>query len=249
MSTLDMHLRAILLPMCIDIEHALKVKIIAEIEANSAEDGYSIVDDFLATHSDILHSIEEKADSIFTGELIEKYFQLCNVVDLNTGRIYTRILSVDCPAWVFVEIIGFRNLIFFIDYYRKRYPGSIRIDKNIINPVRSLRNACAHNNCLLNSIRPQKTQPPEAISSFVKGIPSVFKEERKNKLSCRPIFEIVCLLYIYNDVVSENVKRNRLHELHTFTSGRLMKNAEYFTGNQVVLTSFAFIQKVVDNLI
>lgn len=47
LSALDMHLRSYILPMCIDIEHAMKVKIISAIEKNPNEDGYSICDEFL----------------------------------------------------------------------------------------------------------------------------------------------------------------------------------------------------------
>lgn len=248
LSTIDMHLRTLLLSMCIDIEHDLKVKMIAAIETNPLENGYSIVDEFLVNHPDTLHSVEKKADSIFTGELIEKYFHLCNVFDIGTNRINTRILSIDCPAWVFVEIISFKDLIQFIDFYENKYHVTLQPVKSIMNPVRSLRNACAHNNCLLNSMRPQNTQPPAAISSFVKTIPTVFKEERKNKLSCRPIFEIVCLLYAYNNVVSENVRISGLLQLQEFVNGRLIKHKDYFSGNQIISTSFEFLQKVVDNL-
>lgn len=247
-STLDMHLRNLLLPMCIDIEHALKVKIIKEIETNNNEDGYSIVDDFLKKHPQILTSIEEKADSVFTGELISKYFNLCSVFDYN-GNVATKILCVDCPAWVFVEIIGFRNLIIFIDYYNSKYQNAVPINKNVLNAVRSLRNACAHNNCLLNCMRPHNTKAPSEISDYVKNIPSIGKEERVKKLSCRPLFEYVCLIYVYDAVVSEKVKEQKLILLKDFCNNRLMENIAYFKSNQIVLTAFGFMKKIIDSAI
>lgn len=250
LSTLDMALRSHILPMCIDIEHAMKVKVVSAIEANPSEDGYSIVDEFLEEYPHIRSSIEEKADSIFTGELIDKYFNLCfvfNNKDPKKVTYKTYIESCDCPVWVLVEIIGFNSLIKFIQFYNRKYPNSIAIDTNILNPIRSLRNACAHNNCLLNNMRPCNTQPSPTISNFVVSISTVAKEERKKKLKCRPLFEFTCLLYLYQSVVTDSVRIRRMNELKTFVDQRLFKNAHYFTSNQTISTSLAYIKKLVDN--
>lgn len=250
LSALDMYFRSYILPMCIDIEHAMKVKVVSAIESNPAEDGYSICDEFLTEFPYIRDSIEEKADSIFTGELIDKYFNLCYVYNSSSSSVAsvrTRIQSCDCPVWVLVEIIGFNSLIKFIQFYNRKYPKSITIDSNILNPVRSLRNACAHNNCLLNNMRPCSTQPPETISSFVKAIPTVAKEERKKKLTCRPLFEFACLMYLYKEVVTDSVRERRMKELKKFSDERLFQNSDYFKSNQIISTSLAFVKKVIDN--
>jgi abortive infection bacteriophage resistance protein len=249
LSTIDMHLRIILLQMCIDFEHALKVAVLAAIESNPFENGYSIVDRFLSKNSDIKVSIEKKADSIFTGNLIDKYFNLCYVVE-NNGNVNTRILNFDCPAWVLVETIGYGELIRFIGFYNSEYPN-YRVqapERNILNPVRSLRNACAHNNCLLNNLRPHGTQPPPIISKYIVGFKSIGKEERKNKLSCRPLFEIVCLLYAYISVVPESMVSHRIIEFNAFIDERMFKHINYFENNDLIQTSFHFPKKVLDNL-
>lgn len=99
LSTLDFYLREILLEMCIDVEHDLKVSLLRELEADSDEDGYALVRDFLAQNPEILSSIERKTDASFTGELIEKYFGVCSVFSAQGTQSYltTRIYSVDCP--------------------------------------------------------------------------------------------------------------------------------------------------------
>lgn len=250
LSTLDMSLRSHILPMCIDIEHAMKVKVVSAIEVNPHEDGYTIVDEFLDEYPHIRNSIEEKADSIFTGELIDKYFNLCfvfNNKDPKKVTYRTYIESCDCPVWVLVEIIGFNSLIKFIQFYNRKYPNSIAIDCNILNPIRSLRNACAHNNCLLNNMRPCSTQPSPAISNFVASIPTVAKEERRKKLKCRPLFEFTCLMYLYNAVVTDSVRERRMNELKKFIDDRLFKHSDYFTNNQTISTSLEYIKKLVDN--
>lgn len=252
LSNIDFYLREHLLKMCIDIEHALKVALLAEIEQNPQEDGYKIVCDFLEKYPQVKRSIEQKADAIFTGDLINKYFNLCYMVDSKTNKCSVRIINVDCPVWVLAEIISFGDLIKLCEFYSTNYRQffAVALDRNIINPVKSLRNACAHNNCLFTSLRPSKTtRPPYVISRMAARVPGISKMERAKKLSSRPVFEIICLLYEYQLVVSPKVKENRMTALKEFVDGRMIKHMDYFTGddgNQLVESTLLFIKKAVD---
>ncbi len=253
LSNIDFYLREHLLKMCIDIEHALKVALLAEIEQNPQEDGYKIVCDFLEKHPQVKHSIEQKADATFTGDLINKYFNLCYMVDSKTNKCSVRIINVDCPVWVLAEIISFGDLIKLCEFYSTNYRQffAVALDRNIINPVKSLRNACAHNNnCLFTSLRPSKaTRPPQVISKVAARVPNISRTERAKKLSSRPVFEIICLLYEYQLVVSPKVKENRMTELKEFVDGRMIRHMDYFTGddgNQLVESTLLFIKKAID---
>lgn len=250
LSTLDMYLRRILLRMCIDVEHALKVRMVTDIENDSNQDGYQIVDDFLNDNPSVLDNIENKIDTIFTGDLISKYFTICQVFSATTSqsqRLRQRISGYDCPIWVLVEIISFGDFVKLADFY---YAGknNVLFDKSIINPVRSLRNACAHNNCLLNNLNSAgTTAPSQIISSFVASHGLSRGSSRKN-LSTRPVLEIVCLLYEYSYAVSDKVRTAGLADLHEFLCHRAVEKKELLIRNPLLESRYRYIIKLVDNL-
>lgn len=250
LSTIDMHMRPLLLSMCIDVEHDLKRLLLRHIETNNNEDGYEIVDSFLQENSHILSDIERKADTIFNGDLINKYFSLCYVFDSTNSYVELKILNYHCPVWVLVELISFGDTLKLIKLYNNRNPSDrINIDTSILNPIKSLRNACAHNNCLLCSLsKTTHTHPPRAISQFISHMAHVRTEEHQKKLSCRPLFEIACLLYYYNSFVSPSVRKNGIKALYFFSSTRMVAHLDYFQDNSLVKTSLQFLQKMIDNL-
>ena len=118
----------------------------------------------------------------------------------------------------------------------------------IINPVRTLRNACSHNNCMLFDLQEHmgKTKPGPAVSRFVAGIPSIGKRERQKKLSCRLLFEICCLLLAEQTYVTEDVRKHQMEKLQDFAHGRLQRHKDYFKDSQIITSAFDFLVKVVD---
>ena len=66
LARIDVEVRHILLKMCLDIEHFLKVSLINAVENNlqagNGEDGYKIVTDFITDTSGV--NFEERAKNI-----------------------------------------------------------------------------------------------------------------------------------------------------------------------------------------
>lgn len=238
LSTIDMHLRFQILKMCLDIEHQIKISLLFEIENNSQEDGYSIVSHFLSLNPRVGKNIYFKHNSVYVGDIISKYFSL----DESSKSI--NIKESECPVWAFLEVITFGELI---DFYQM-YHNGISLFGNTINSIRSLRNACAHNNCVINNLRRGTARPSRVISTFVSQMTEISREERINKLSIRPIYELMCLLYAYENSVSSTVKQKRYEELSDLVNKRMLRNSEYFTNQQIIKASYNFLKKVVDFL-
>jgi hypothetical protein len=75
LSTIDMHLRYIIVQMALDIEHYLKVKLLSSIEDNPDEDGYHLIQCFFADDNNFsaLKEIQRHKSSDYCKSLIEKY--------------------------------------------------------------------------------------------------------------------------------------------------------------------------------
>ena len=224
LSIIDMYFRNIVSKMCIDIEHDLKVKLLKDVEENIYTDGYDIVEWFLTMHPKIINKLAIVGTSPFTQDLVLKYFTTNTNVEPITGKIKISITGYrDCPVWVLFELLSFGDfLLFYEDYYAAWPPA--QYDVGILNLIRCLRNATAHNNCLLfNLRRTTNTSPPSKLSIELSNIPTLKKQTRKKKLKCRTILEFVALLYVYSSAVSENVKKNRLCELCDLFDIRMKK--------------------------
>lgn len=254
LSTIDMHLRRHLLRMCIDIEHALKVRLIADIEKDADQDGYKIVDEFLRDRNDIKSNIAGKAGTIFAGDLVSKYFTVSEVstpVDGGRGRKTKVLQSVDCPAWVLVELLSFGDFVSFANFYYKeeKKERNPLYNMAILNSVRSLRNACAHNNCLLNDLnRTANTSPAKVLTDFVSKC-GIKKDSRKRNLSTRPVLEITSLLYEYSMSVSPKVREYGLNELRDFLNTRTVEKKDILSSNTLLVSRYTYLKNLLDAIV
>ena len=244
LSIIDMHLRFIIEKMCSDIEHDLKVIIQRDIEQNTNEDGYSIVKNFLNSNRYILSKLEATSTSPFTSDLLFKYFTINTTINSATGKPHHTITGIDCPVWVLLELLSFGDFVRFYKYYYSKY-GGCPIPSNIINLVRNLRNAAAHNSCIINDLNKGSSRSPRDISLAVQKIKNIPAVTRRKKLSTRCVLEFVSMLYVYNIVVSEKVKGHRIHELKNLFDTRLVEKKGFFKSNSLICTTFKFVHDVI----
>lgn len=240
LSTIDMHLRYLIVKMCLDIEHALKVSLISHIEKNPSEDGYELIRRFVGFKNSkgrlqneyILQKIHRHNSSDYCKDLIDKYYP-------------------NFPVWVFVELISFGDLTYLCDFYDKLYSDPI-VNNKFMNTVRDLRNASAHSNCLINKLfeplNPNQ-QIDSIISNYIKKIPSVSAQTRAKNLNYRIVYNFITLLYIYDSIVPDGIAKCKRHaEIKELFNDRMTKHKNYFHSNNKIIGIYKFLKKVVDTL-
>lgn len=221
--------------------------LLEKLENDASEDGYVMVDNFLNNNPYIVGKIEATSASPFTGNLINKYFTVQRVYNTQKGKKENKIVSFDCPVWVLMELLSFGDFIYFYEYYYG-LKGEMPVDISMINLVKSLRNGCAHNNCIISDLNPGSSTAPAAIYRIIKTMPDINKNQRQNKLSCRAVLEFISMLCVYNMVVSEKVKKHRISELKQLFDVRIKEKKGYFKKNQLITSTYDFVYKVIKNL-
>lgn len=246
LATIDMHFRFLMSKMCSDIEHDLKVQMLKDIETDSTTDGYDIVNIFLSQNNYILGKLEATSASPFTSDLIHKYFTIQQVYNPQKNKSVNKIIVYDdCPAWVLLELLTFGDFIKFYEFYYSTRTYR-KISSPVINLVKSLRNGTAHNNCILSDLAHGTSRAPGEISRAIAAIPTINKNQRQKKLSCRPMLEFAALLYTYNSIVSDKVKYYRTLELKDLFFNRMLKKKGFFLKNELIKSNYEFACKIIN---
>mgnify|MGYP000266123801 FL=1 len=229
--------------MIIDIEHYLKIRILNTIEEIAEEDGYSIVNIYLEYDFNdskfpkrVHESIRKKVTNDYYKKIFSKY-------DLNNDKKIENI-----PIWEFLEIITFGELINFFDFYTNKYNLDDHKYVFILREINKLRNAVAHNSCVLSELDKKDNQhrADTLIVDYLKEC-EIGKENRNNKLSNSRIRQITYTLYMFNVIVSsEGVKNNVKHDITKLFYGRIILNCKYYNSNGLLKSIYNYFDKIIE---
>ena len=121
--------------------------------------------------------------------------------------------------------------------------------------VRQIRNAAAHNNCIINDLNPTydingklKWGEPLYITRFLQKA-GINNHAMRKKLSNRRFSQIVHLLFAYNAIVTSSNSRNmRMQELKNLVGHRMIEHSDYFHSNQLLDSTYKLFAKLVNSL-
>ena len=230
LSTIDYHLRCLILKMCLDIEHALKLMLVNDIADNPDEDGYNIVRVWDPSYSHVA-TIYRQMEKAYSNPLVSKYHP-------------------DYPIYALLEVVSFGELCNIIRQYDIKYKKRINFDTKLLYPIRNLRNACAHNSCILNNLRQDSGFGANGKLRKVLQSYNIGRETINRKLRCEQIHDLVCLIYAYPIIVqSPREKKDTLEELKWLFEDRMKQHKAYFKTNYIISSYYYFLIKVFRNLL
>ena len=262
LAILDLQLRKQIFGICIDIEHCLKLSLLKDFETRKPEDAYAIVTSFFKnnyyTANDILQkSIQRNG---YISDLLKKYISECDQLNNEDDDVcyYTFLQNntkkqycIDMPIWVLLESITFGGLIRFYEFYYEYYEEDTPISIKLLNSIKSIRNACAHNNCILHDLSGNKCHPLSVVRTFVskKGCT---KSMIQSRLKCRTLHEFACVLYLANKrygnstFLPKDILHHDLKEIQGVLVQFEHKYLCMFQKTDIILSSFQFLKKIVD---
>lgn len=233
LSVLDALLRKQILSIALDVEHFLKVGLMADISLNDSEDGYSLMQHLFARYPALQQELLGKSKNSYCSDLVSK-------MDRDGYAV-----------WNAIEVLSFGQFISLYKLYSAENDGWNRKICNLLIPAKGIRNAAAHNNCILNSLQHPYSAPlrkvTNQIDSFVSRVPELKKSKsRKTKLANPVIHDFVALLYLFDKVcTSPSTKAYTYENLYRLFSDRMCRHAVYFSENAAIVSSYEFVRKIV----
>lgn len=226
LSKMDMYLRYLILELSLDIEHAIKVALINDISKNKNEDGYEIIELF-DPQKNCIKKAKKFGEASYAAKVVAKY-------------------SNKCPIWAFCEVISFGDLCKLANFYNHFYPKSLAFKTTLLYPVRDIRNASAHSNCIINDLRDRSNVPNNEVSNFVAKVPGITKTRRQKMLKNKSIHDFVALIMVYDQtVMSEMQKAKCWEKLDKVFNKRFLSNNHFFVDNETIRGTYSFLRKVI----
>ena len=237
LATIDMHLRYQIMPLSLEIEHFFKMRLLNSIEDHN-EDGYGIVRDFLSSceRTDergrpiniVYDEINRGKDGPYTNGIIRHY----------GGTGY--------PIWAFLELIPFGRFNQLWRFCAGRYDDKdMRDDYYLLQSAKGIRNACGHNNCILNDMAAgiPRYQAQNAVRRAVRAA-GVSRQTAKSKLSNDRLIQLTTALYLHHRVASSEIHCLRACEMNQLAE-RIIRHSEYYKKCDQIRTGLTYVIQLI----
>lgn len=119
----------------------------------------------------------------------------------------------------------------------------------ILREINKLRNAVAHNTCVLNELSKKDNlhKADNLVINYLKNC-GIGKENRLTKLKNSRIRQITYTLYLFNEIVSsDGIKENIKYEINKLFYERIIRNKKYYNNNELLKSVYKYFDKIIKN--
>ncbi len=230
LSTIDMYLKHEILKASLNVEHCLKVNILRDIENKSIDD-YKIVKSYLKQYPKILSEIKNRRKTSYSKNLLQKYNH------------------PSYPVWVFLEVIPFGEFVNFYRFY-SNLTGYSELEPSIMYGVRNIRNAAAHNNCVIHSLKDKSGYYNNDLVNEVENILSSIKRRTiQDRLKNESVQDFVSLLIASNKVhMSKELKVYSINGIKDLYINRMVREKSLYKSAPSLNQMYEFTKEVLDKV-
>ncbi len=226
LALIDFRLCSILMSMCLEIENALKTRLLCD--ADRVGDTKSILSEYYESDKDYL----------------EQTYNSVNIEVLKNNNLIGAIDSLDLNQ--FLKIVQFGTLEKIIKYFYGKY-SAILYDSEFVpyerqlDSVRRIRNFVAHNNSILCDLNKKQEYNNLELSAFL-GKKGIKHKTLKTNMSKVVISDLCNLLYVYVNTVSNS--KHIFEILREFDVDYCQKYAGFFVNNCSIKSAYKFMKEV-----
>lgn len=154
-------------------------------------------------------------------------------------------------VWNFMELASFGDLISFYKYYFIERPAErkdrvARKVKPMLFPAKTLRNAAAHNSCLMHGMRDRLSAPVGAISKSLKDDYGIAAGTVSGTRRVPLVHDLSALLICYDNVVEgPGIRRDRARDMRSLRS-RLTRNIDYFVKQPEIVAVISTLAELLE---
>lgn len=230
LSTIDMHLKKSILNASLSIEHFLKVNLLKDVQERQLDE-FQLTADYLSQYSRAKDEIQERRNNCYVKDLLLKF----------DHPIY--------PIWVFLEVISFGEFVNFYRYYCQKYSCG-PLDYKILYSVKNIRNAAAHNNCVIHKLTDKSGYyKREVVDKLHEMVPDIKRGTIQNRLKNVFVQDFVSLLIALDVLIkSRDVKGSLIDEFTILFENRMPREASLYKSSQAIKQTYYFCKEVLDTV-
>ena len=153
------------------------------------------------------------------------------------------------PAvWNIVELLGFHDFTYFYTFYYDYFHLDSEFQSHI-DSIRRIRNAAAHNSCMLCNFKPGKYPFDTGISFELAGakLEGIAPGTITANLKIPLINDFAVMLSVYTRLItSPMVKQKTFEEIKEFFDGRMIYHKDYFEKFTNIKNAYHFARALLD---